>query len=216
MAMAGLLPNPGAERSRASELSLPADCQTLVAAFLDLRSLLKTVEAWRLGLGDDAFRGWIPVASLFRLKAPPAPPSWRARCRAELTARRRDVAVVPGRFRFEGTSEDRKGVVETRGTMTFADAYAIIGDVVHVRGGADPSVLAGTGRGHLCAAIAAGAGKRRWALAWKEHVERSVGNYAYFGQLLPRADGTLTWAGTFTWIGLCMGTFSYRLTREGD
>ena len=82
-------------------LPLPVEVQLLVAAFLDLRSLAATVDAGRGGLGDDAFRPWVPRDSLFRLKRPaPGAVSWRARCRERRTARRRDLAIVPGSFRF--------------------------------------------------------------------------------------------------------------------
>ena len=108
----------------------------------------------------------------------------------------------------------------TEGELSFSAAYVCAGDVLHMRhkrdGGPRGAVLAGHGFGHLCADIAPGGDKRRWALAWKEHVEGSVGAYAYNGHLAPHADGTLAWKGNFTWLGRVHGTFSYTLKPSMD
>ena len=108
---------------------------------------------------------------------------------------------------------DRKGVVTTRGAPCSTRA-ALYGRRVHTRDGGP--ALRGNGLGNLCSDFLALRNKRRWCLTWKERVERSVGAYTYDGTLTHEADGTLSWKGSFSWIGRPRGSFSYVLERAAE
>ena len=194
---------------------LAEEIRLSIASYLDVRSLV-ALEAARDGLVDAAFKERLPVDTLFRLKTPRPFTTWRHRYAERATARRGDLSMVPGHFRYTGSTRDRKGRVETTGRMFFDCARMLTcsGTVVHVRRGEDASTLKGVGHGNLCAAITPGAGKRLWGLQWKEKVERSVGAYWYSGPIRPRRDGSFEWAGDFTWLGRVRGTFAFVLEAE--
>ncbi|KAH8054318.1 hypothetical protein JL722_9054 [Aureococcus anophagefferens] len=197
---------------------LPDELKDAVARFLDLAAVGAARQARQL-LGDAPFRRIFEAKygrkSLFRLKQPRPFTSYENLLYERAGARRRDLAVVPGVFRYEGHSVDRKGRVRSRGTLVFDETHFFTGCVRHARQG-DGASLEGTGMGNLCADISPSAGKRLWALAWKERVERSVGAYTYVGALRHLPDGRLSWVGKFSWIGRERGAFSYVLERARD
>ena len=192
---------------------VPADIGLAISLYLEQTDIFRSHLAGNL-LGDAAFKRLFErkyAKSLFVLKQPRPFSSFRAQFLEREVAQRRELRVVAGAYRYRGTSVDRKGVVTTRGALVFDASSFCTGAVVHTRDGGP--ALRGNGLGNLCSDFLALRNKRRWCLTWKERVERSVGAYTYDGTLTHEADGTLSWKGSFSWIGRPRGSFSYVLQR---
>ena len=186
-----------------------------VAACLALRDLA----AWHAagGCPDAAWRPHVPAPTLFRLRRPPpSRATWRRRWAAVVGARRLDFDIVPGVFKLKGFTLDRKGRCASDGTVEIAKSIVCVGSIVHVRDGPGGAVLRGEGHGNLGAHVRPGAGKRLWALSWKENLEGGTGSYSYVGQLRTRPDGILEWRGEFSWFGGGRGRFEFTLERDAS
>merc|ERR1712232_966252 len=105
----------------------------------------------------------------------------------------------------------KKGCVITEGTLFFdAPSLSMHGSVTHQRTSNDER-RKGSWMGNLCAHITAGGCKRRWALAWRERLEGSVGYYEYAGELKELHDGQIIVEGRFVWLGRARGSFRFCL-----
>lgn len=191
--------------------ALPADVTTHVVSFLTTEALCALYVCGKEGCPDRAWRARTPAHSLFKLKQPQRFTTFRKRWAEWTGAKRTDVVVMPGRFRFHGSVEDRKGVCRSQGSLEFSAKLVCVGAVRHTRASSGAR-LEGRGYGHLCADTTNG--KRGWALAWKEKVDEAAGYYSYQGPLQTRADGTLVWTGTFSWFGRAQGAFRFVLARD--
>ena len=99
------------------------------------------------------------------------------------------------------------------GRMDFSAKLVCVGCVQHTRVSSGAK-LEGRGYGHLCANILPANGKRGWALAWKEKVDEAAGYYSYVGSVRTLSDGSLVWAGSFSWFGRLQGAFRFVLVRD--
>ena len=180
---------------------LPGDVVTYVVSFLKLEALCALhTSGQKNGCPDEAWRVRIPQNTLFALKQPKPFTTFRNRWTEWAGARRSDLVVLPGRFRFQGTVEDRKGLCRSTGRMDFSAKLVCVGAVAHTRVSSGAK-LEGRGYGHLCANILPENGKRGWALAWKEKVDDAAGYYSYVGSVRTLSDGSLVWSGSFSWFG---------------
>ena len=193
---------------------LPGDVVTYVVSFLKLEALCALhTSGQKNGCPDDAWRVRIPQNTLFALKQPKPFTTFRNRWTEWAGARRSDLVVLPGRFRFQGTVEDRKGLCRSTGRMDFSAKLVCVGAVAHTRVSSGAK-LEGRGYGHLCANILPENGKRGWALAWKEKVDEAAGYYSYVGSVRTLSDGSLIWSGSFSWFGRLQGAFRFVLSRD--
>jgi len=155
------------------------DVVAVSSASLHLRST--TEELW-----DVLFaRRW--SQSLFRMLIQNSQLSPRERFVRRYTAKRQDLVVMGGTWAISGRTSDRKGHVGTEGAINFKhDSMAMSADVLHTRVvmGESPSRRWALWKGNLCAHIVPGGCKRRWALAWSERQEDTVGYFEYRGQLM--------------------------------
>ena len=195
-------------------VSLPGDVVSHVVSFLKLETLCALhATGTKNGCPDEAWRVRIPQNTLFALKQPKPFTTFRNRWAEWSGARRSDLVVLPGRFRFHGTVEDRKGVCRSTGRMDFSAKLVCVGCVQHTRVSSGAK-LEGRGYGHLCANILPANGKRGWALAWKEKVDEAAGYYSYVGSVRTLSDGSLVWSGSFSWFGRLQGAFRFELRRD--
>ena len=193
---------------------LPGDVVTYVVSFLKLESLCALhTTGQKNGCPDEAWRQRIPQNTLFALKQPKHFTTFRSRWAEWAGAQRSDLVVLPGRFCFQGTVEDRKGLCRSMGRMDFSAKLVCVGAVAHTRVSSGAK-LEGRGYGHLCANILPENGKRGWALAWKEKVDDAAGYYSYVGSVRTLSDGSLVWAGSFSWFGRLQGAFRFVLSRD--
>lgn len=183
------------------------DAGALGAACRVARRVLESSEpAWRAVFD----RRW--GQSLFELKADATPSSWRSRCRARAHARRLDLQVVASRWLLRGCTEDRKGRVDTTAECTFAGSeYTMSGRAQHRRETGEQ--FEGLWSGNLCAHIEPGAGKRLWALGWRERLPGFIGCYDYLGRVVELPHGQLGISGEFKMLGGFRGTFEFAMTR---
>uniref|UniRef100_A0A7S2I8X0 Uncharacterized protein n=1 Tax=Zooxanthella nutricula TaxID=1333877 RepID=A0A7S2I8X0_9DINO len=162
------------------------------------------------------------ASSLFALKAHSLPSCWRSRCSARAQAQRTDLDIVPGRWRVYGSTEDRKGRVVTEGVCAFTGGFAMQGRASHRRVGR--RLLGGLGHGQgesiegkwsgsLQAHMTPGAGKRLWALGWREKLAGYVGSYDYLGRIFEQPGGKIIVVGEFKILGGFKGKFQFVLER---
>ena len=155
-------------------VSLPGDVVSHVVSFLKLETLCALyTTGQKNGCPDEAWRVRIPQNTLFALKQPKPFTTFRNRWSEWAGARRSDLVVLPGRFRFQGTVEDRKGVCRSTGRMDFSAKLVCVGAVAHTRVSSGAK-LEGRGYGHLCANILPENGKRGLSLI---HISEPT-NYA--------------------------------------
>lgn len=95
--------------------ALPADVTTHVVSFLTTEALCALYVCGKEGCPDRAWRARTPAHSLFKLKQPQRFTTFRKRWAEWTGAKRTGVVVAPGRFRFRGSVEDRRGVCRSRG-----------------------------------------------------------------------------------------------------
>ena len=173
--------------------------------------------AWRACFKDRWGRSLFALRNAASLAAAA---QWRLLFSRRALAKRNDLIIIPGVWRVQGWSRDRRGLHQARADVSFAEDLTLKGTCVHSFQEAGAQLVnhtRATWSGGLAAHIVRNGQKRYWALRWRESVANVVGGYEYYTTTALREfrGGRMLTKGEFKYFGAVRGNFEFTFIR-GD